>query len=33
VRQAYRDYYGRELRVLRPRLYSEKMQWRNVDPR
>jgi hypothetical protein len=36
VREAYRDYYGRELRLARPRLFTEKMQWRklfDLDPR
>jgi hypothetical protein len=36
VRKAYRDYFGRELNLLRPRLFSEKVQWRklfDLDPR
>jgi hypothetical protein len=36
VRKAYRDCYGRELRLARPRLFTEKMQWRklfDLDPR
>ena len=36
VRKAYRDHFGREPNLMRPRLYSEKMQWRklfDLDPR
>ena len=36
VRKAYRDYYGREPSLARPRLFTEKMQWRklfDLDPR
>jgi hypothetical protein len=36
VRAAYRAYYGRAVNLMRPRLYSEKMQWRklfDLDPR
>jgi hypothetical protein len=35
-REAYRGYFGRELSLARPRLFSEKMQWRklfDLDPR
>jgi len=35
-RKAYRDYFGRELPLARPRRFSEKMQWRklfDLDPR
>jgi hypothetical protein len=36
VRNAYRDFYGREPSLMRPRLFTEKMQWRklfDLDPR
>lgn len=36
VRKAYRDYYGRAPSLARPRLFTEKMQWRklfDLDPR
>jgi hypothetical protein len=35
-REAYRGYFGRELSLAKPRLFSEKMQWRklfDLDPR
>jgi hypothetical protein len=35
-RETYRGYFGRELSLARPRLFSEKMQWRklfDLDPR
>jgi hypothetical protein len=36
VRKAYRDHFGRAPNLVRPRLFSEKMQWRklfDLDPR